>query len=277
MARKLQYCQKIRCGRADKHRTRRVDADGRPDCLGNHGQCGMAMRGMVKTQAEEKCKRVFRVAKRLRSKLPPDRVTYAFKLTPEAPGPLLMSVTPTKHTEPSALAANPIKHTEPPALAANHLNACACGELPLPSPPSPPPPPSSSQGARKPDASMFQIICEYIDKEETSDHLDEGQRHGLKAIAFQLSVSLSTHKACQSAFPTSASEALLTPPCVRRRRSWALAVLLTALGLSAHTPSTVTATTLARALEGDVTIRGNALKTQHSILNYVCGSSGCSS
>ena len=167
MARKLQYCQKFRCGRADTHRTRRVDADGRPDCLGNHGQCGMAIRGMVKTQAEVKLKRVFRVAKRLRSKLPPDRVTYAFKLTPEARGSLLMPVTPTKHTEPPALAATPIKHTEPPALAANHLNACACGELPLPSPPSSPPPPSSSQGARKPDASMFQIICEYIDKEET--------------------------------------------------------------------------------------------------------------
>ena len=234
-------------------------------------------------QVDEKVKRVFRVAKRLRSKLPPDRVTYAFKLTPEARGSLLMPVTPTKHTEPPALAATPIKHTETPALAANHLNACACGELPLPSPPSSPPHPSSSQGARKPDASMFQIICEYIDKEETSDHLDEGQRHGLKAIAFQLSVSLSTHKACQSAFPTSASEALLTPPCVTRRRSWALAVLLTALGLCGSgalglsAPSTVTATTLARALEGDVTIRGNALKTQYSILNYVCASSGCSS
>ena len=120
---------------------------------------------------------------------------------------------------------------------------------------------------------MFQIICEYIDKKETSDHLDEGQRHGLKATAFQLSVSVSSHTACQSAFPTGASDALLTPACVTRRRSWALAVLLTALGLSAHTPPSVTATTLARALEGDVTIRGNALKSQHIIVNFLCRSS----
>ena len=50
--RELRFCQRIRCGRLDKHRTRRVDADGRPDCMGNHGQCGLPWRGRRITKAQ---------------------------------------------------------------------------------------------------------------------------------------------------------------------------------------------------------------------------------
>ena len=183
----MQWCQMIRCGRQDKHRTRRVDADGRPDCLGNHGQCGMALRGCMKRLAQEKSNRIFRVAKRLRSKLSPDRVTYALRVRAVAPGPLLPPVSPTRHMDPSA-------------LAANHQNARASGAHQPVTPPvrvkcnSPPPaptPPSSFQDVLMPNSLMFQIICEYIDKEKTKDHMDEGERHGLKATAFRLSVSIS--------------------------------------------------------------------------------------
>ena len=113
MARKLQLCQKIRCGRLDQHRTRRLDADGRPDCLGNHGQCGMALRGLVKRQAEEKSNRKFRVAKRLRSKLPPDRVTYAFR---------------DANIQRDANSPRPIARVSDPYQA--HGSVCACGEPP---------------------------------------------------------------------------------------------------------------------------------------------------
>ena len=116
---------------------------------------------------------------------------------------------------------------------------------------------------------MFQIICEYIDKEKTKDHMDEGERHGLKATAFRLSVTISSHQACKTAFAPRANEALLTPSVVTWRRSLALAVLLTALGLSAFTSSSVTPETLARAIEGDATIRANARKSQHSIVNFL--------
>ena len=116
---------------------------------------------------------------------------------------------------------------------------------------------------------MFQISCEYIDKEETKDHLDEGERHGLKATAFRLSVSISSHKACQTAFAPNASGAVLTPSRVTWRRSLALAVLITALGLSAFTSTSVTPEKLARAIEGDATIRGDARTSQHSIVNFL--------
>ena len=116
---------------------------------------------------------------------------------------------------------------------------------------------------------MFQIICEYIDKEEASDHLDEGERHGLKATAFRLCVTISSHQACKTAFAPRANEALLTPSVVTWRRSLALAVLLTALGLSAFTSSSVTPETLARAIERDATIRANARKSQCSIVNFL--------
>ena len=265
VTRGLKWCQRIRCGRQDKHRTRRVDADGRPDCLGNHGQCGMALRGCMKRLAQEQSNRIFRVAKRLRSKLSPDRVTYALRVRAVAPGPLLLPVSPTRHMDPSA-------------LAANHQNARASGAHQPVTPPvrvkcnSPPPaptPPSSFQDVLMPNSLMFQIICEYIDKEKTKDHMDEGERHGLKATAFRLCVTISSHQACKTAFAPRANEALLTPSVVRWRRSLALAVLLTALGLSAFTSSSVTPETLARAIERDATIRANARKSQCSIINFL--------
>ena len=120
-----------------------------------------------------------------------------------------------------------------------------------------------------PDASMFQIICEYIDKDKTKDHMDEGERHGLKATAFRLCVTISSHQACKTAFAPRANEALLTPSVVTWRRSLALAVLLTALGLSAFPSQSVTSETLARAIEGDATIRRKALYSRHSIINFL--------
>ena len=128
-----------------------------------------------------------------------------------------------------------------------------------------------------PNSLMFQIICEYIDKEKTKDHMDEGERHGLKATAFRLSVSVSSHRTCKSAFKTGASEAVLTPSCVTRRRSLALAVLLTALGISAPTAHGsdahgllfVTPEMLARAIESDMTIRKMARNAEHSIVNFL--------
>ena len=120
-----------------------------------------------------------------------------------------------------------------------------------------------------PNSLMFQIICEYIDKEKTKDHMDEGERHGLKATAFRLCVTISSHQACKTAFAPRANEALLTPSVVTWRRSLALAVLLTALGLSAFTSPAVTPETLARAIEGDATIRRKALYSRHSIINFL--------
>ena len=268
MAGKVQICQKIRCGRLDKHRTRRMDADGRPDCMGRHGQCGLPRRGKPKSCVMRNfmsyVMRNFRVATRLRSKVSPDRVTYVSKLTSVDPGTRIRLSLPETRT----------RDMDPSALAANHQNARASGALPqarpvlCPPPPSPPSP-SSSQDALRPDASMFQIICEYIDKEKTKDHMDEGERHGLKATAFRLSVSVSSHKACQSAFPTISNEAVLTPSCVTRRRSLALAVLLTALDISNLGLQFVTPEMLARAIESDMTIRKMARNAQHSIVNFL--------
>ena len=280
MARKLQMCLKIRCGRLDKHRTRRVDADGRPECMGKHGQCGLPRRGKPKSCVMRNfmsyVMRNFRVATRLRSKVSPDRVTYAPKLRSVAQGTRIRLSLPETRT----------RDMDPSALAANHQNARASGALPqarpvLCSPPPSPPSPSSSQDALRPDASMFQIICEYIDKAERSSsasrfHLDDCERDFLKATAFRLSVSVSSHRTCKSAFKTGASEAVLTPSRVTRRRSLALAVLLTALGISAPTAHGsayglrfVTPEMLARAIESDMTIRKMARNAQHSIVNFL--------
>ena len=116
---------------------------------------------------------------------------------------------------------------------------------------------------------MFQIICEYIDKEETEDFLVDCERGFLKATAFRLSVSVSSHRTCKSAFKTSASEAVLTPSRVTRRRSLALAVLLTALDISNLGLQFVTPEMLARAIESDMTIRKMARNAQHSIVNFL--------
>ena len=129
----------------------------------------------------------------------------------------------------------------------------------------------------RPNSLMFQIICEYIDKEETEDFLDDCERGFLKATAFRLSVSVSSHRTCKSAFKTGASEAVLTPSRVTRRRSLALAVLLTALGISAPTARGsdahgllfVTPEMLARAIESDMTIRKMARNAQHSIVRFL--------
>jgi hypothetical protein len=221
--------------------------------------------------------RIFRVATRLRSKVSPDRVTYVSKLTSVDPGTRIRLSFPETRT----------RDMDPSALAANHQNARASGALPqarpvlCPPPPSPPSP-SSSQDALRPDASMFQIICEYIDKAERSSsasrfHLDDCERDFLKATAFRLSVSVSSHRTCKSAFKTGASEAVLTPSRVTRRRSLALAVLLTALGISAQTAFGsdahgllfVTPEMLARAIESDMTIRKMARNAQHSIVRFL--------
>ena len=276
VTRGLQWCQRIRCGRLDKHRTRRMDAYGRPDCMGTHGQCGLPRRGKPKSCVMRNfmsyVMRNFRVATRLRSKVSPDRVTYAPKLRSVAPGTRIRLSLPETRT----------RDMDPSALAANHQNARASGALPqarpvlCPPPPSPPSP-SSSQDALRPDASMFQIISEYIDKAVTEYPLCGCERDVLKATTFRLSVSVSSHRTCKSAFKTSASEAVLTPSRVTRRRSLALAVLLTALGISAPTARGsdahgllfVTPEKLARAIESDMTIRKMARNAEHSIVNFL--------
>ena len=120
-----------------------------------------------------------------------------------------------------------------------------------------------------PNSLMFQIICEYIDKAETEGLLYECERDVLKATAFRLSVSVSSHRTCKSAFKTGASEAVLTPSRVTRRRSLALAVLLTALDISNLGLQFVTPEMLARAIESDMTIRKMARNAQHSIVNFL--------
>ena len=241
--------------------------------MGKHGQCGMAPRGcfvkktIKKTEAQDKFKRMFRLAKRVRSKTPADQVTYAWKETEISyllgaflPVISEMSVTP------SGLRLRPSS-----ALAANDHKPRACAALTqaLPILCSPPPSPFSPSSSRK-HLLMFQIICEYIDKEETEDHLDDGEQGVLKATALRLSVSLTSHKPCQIAFATSGVGRLpLTPSVDRRRRSISLAVLLTALGLSAFPSQSVTSETLALAIEGDATIRRKALYSRHSIINFL--------
>ena len=62
MVRDRGYCCATRCGRTTPHRTRRLGADGRHDCIGAHGQTGQAPRGSAKTGSVRKVLEAHRVA-----------------------------------------------------------------------------------------------------------------------------------------------------------------------------------------------------------------------
>ena len=264
----LQWCRKIACGRAEAHRTRRVDADGRPDCTGKHGMCGMALRGHAKKLAEAKFQKNLRPARRVRSKLPPLEVTFVPKISHVAPGTPETPTTLVDQTRGYWLWVSPEPPREP-------LTARACGNAPnknvAPARACGNAPDQREQlisGARSQPLYMFEIISEYIDKDAASHHLDEGQRRGLKATAFQLSGFLSTNRAYQPAFQWIGNAAVQTTELMKQRRSWALAVLLTALSLSPHMPD-IPPWTLATTLESDVVIRGSACKLQPRIIDLV--------
>ena len=290
MARKLQRCQKIRCGRAEAHYTRRVDADGRPDCTGKHGMCGMALRGHAKKLAEAKFQKNLRPARRVRSKLPPVEVTFVPKKsnvargTPEMPTTLeKTSCSSTRVGSGCAVSSEPPREPLTARACGNAPNknvapARACGNAPE-SPLSHavnlcPLCQQLISGARSQPLSLFEIICNYIDKDAASHHLDEGQRHGLKATAFQLSRLVSINRAYQSVFQWIGNAEVQTSELMKQRRSWALAVLLTALSLSPHMPD-ISPWTLATTLESDVVIRGSACKMQPRIIDLVYRSDDC--
>ena len=237
--------------------------------MGKHGQCGMALRGKVKKLAEAKFLKEFRVARRVRSKLPPVEVTFVPKISHVAPGtpetPTTLVDTPCSSTRVGSGCA---VSSEPPR---EPLTARACGNAPnknvAPARACGNAPDQREQlisGARSQPLYMFEIICEYIDKDAASHHLDEGQRRGLKATAFELSGFVSTNRAYQSAFLWIGNAAVQTTELMKQRRSWALAVLLTALSLSPHMPD-IPPWTLATTLESDVVIRGSACKMQPRI------------
>ena len=281
MARKLQWCQKIGCGRAEAHRTRRVNADGRPDSMGKHGNCGQNPRGKVKTILDEKFKKEFRPARRLRSKFSPVGMTFQLECsyanvapgTPETQTTLL-AIPPSSTSVASGRAVSPETPRKPLAARAcgktskkNVVPARACGN-------------AQDQrqqrisSANSKPLSLFHLICEYIDQDAASNLLDEGQRHGLKATAFQLSKLVVTNRQYQSVFEWIGNAAVQTTELMKQRRSWALAVLLTALSLSPHMPD-IPPRILATKLESDVVIRGSACKTQPRIVDLVYRDRGC--
>ena len=265
----LQWCRKIACGRAEAHRTRRVDADGRPDCTGKHGMCGMALRGHAKKLAEAKFQKNLRPARRVRSKLPPVEVTFVPKKSNVARGTPEMPTTLEKTSCSSTrVGSGCAVSSEPPR---EPLTARACGNAPnknvAPARACGNAPDQREQlisGARSQPLYMFEIICEYIDKDAASHHLDEGQRRGLKATAFQLSGFLSTNRADQPAFQWIGNAAVQTTELMKQRRSWALAVVLIAFSISPHMPD-IMPWTLAKTLESDVVIWGSACKMQPRI------------
>ena len=253
--------------------------------MGKHGQCGMALRGNAKKFAEEKFQKNLRPARRVRSKLPPLEVTFVPKISHVAPGTPETPTTLVDQTRGYWLWVSPEPPREPLTARAcgnapnkNVAPARACGNAPE-SPLSHavnlcPLCQQLISGARSQPLSLFEIICNYIDKDAASHHLDEGQRHGLKATAFQLSGLVSTNRAYQSVFQWIGNAEVQTSELMKQRRSWALAVLLTALSLSPHMPD-IPPWTLATTLESDVVIRGSACKMQPRIIDLVYRSDDC--
>ena len=249
--------------------------------MGKHGNCGQTPRGNVKKISDEKFKKEFRPARRLRSKLPAVGMTFEPKCssvnvaprTPESPTTLL-DTPPSSTSVGSDRAVSPEPPRTPLAARAcgktskkNVVPARVCGnardrrQQPI------------SSAPRQPQ-SLFDVICEYIDQDAASNLLDVGQRHGLKATAFQLSGLVVTNPHYQSVFEWIGDAAVDETELVKQRRAWALAVLLTALALSPHMPD-IPPRTLATTLESDVLIRGSACKTQPRILDLVYRSTGC--
>ena len=234
--------------------------------MGKHGNCGQNPRGKVKTISDEKFKKEFRPARRLRSKFSPVGMTSELECSYAnvAPGTPETPTTLVDQTRGYWLWVSPEPPREP-------LTARACGNAPnknvAPARACGNAPDKRQQlisGARSQPLYMFEIICEYIDKDAASHHLDEGQRHGLKATAFQLSGFVSTNRPYQSAFQWIGNAEVQTSELMKQRRSWALAVLLTAFSISPHMPD-IMPWTLATTLESDVVIRGSACKMQPRI------------
>ena len=269
MANDRLWCVAVDCARRSPHRTRRLGADGRPSCMGSHGQTGQPPRGGAKTNASRAALMRGRAA--LSGYRPKTRVfgkgqVKSVKWTPRTPLRCFLRshraqatgnrIAASKSFTPASTGCKPLSHA--PAATSPKGSTETAGASPVASPVAR----ASGDCGLEMD---FKVVLALIDGPSIGAHLPVSELYHLKGTARALVETLA---------PTRARPPFLgTPELV-----WALLVLHMALSLTpgqglrrltAEGEEQLDAYQACQLAEPNASVRQAAWRLQPRLLNFV--------